>query len=309
MQKYSITKISENVSAAVYHGDFGFEQFLENGGASVEEEILAFLAQQTNAFNDLRFSVDGTGCSAMQAKGKNGCFFGRNFDWDDCNILILSSYPKNGYASVSTVDTDFIVQCGGSLEDNALLLAAHYAPLDGMNEKGLCISVNQLPDGMELHQNTGKTNLTLTTAIRLLLNRAADVEEAVALLCRYDLHTFRNLVFHYMIADAHGNSVCVEYIDNEIYVTANPVVTNHYMTPGPYFGQGRGNSMERCNALTDALADKEIRTSDDAFAVMECARQGRTQWTVIYNQTALTADFRAKTAYNTPLSFALYPKN
>lgn len=309
MLKNNFTKISENVSSAVYVGDCGFEQFLENGGASNEEEIFAFLAERTNNPANLRFSVDGTGCSTMQAKGSSGYFFGRNFDWEDCRILILSAYPDNGYASVSCVDTDFIVQTGGSMPDDQLLLAAHYAPLDGINEKGLCISVNQLPDGMSLHQNTGKVNLTITTAIRLLLNHAATVEEALELLRQYDLHTFRNLIFHYMIADAAGNSVCVEYIDNQMSVIETPVVTNHYLTPGPYFGQGRGNSQQRFDSLTGALAVKEIMTPGDVFAAMESARQGHTQWTVIYDQTSLTASFRAKTDYTNPLSFSLYPKD
>lgn len=309
MPENNFTKISENVSSAVYVGDCTFDRFLENGGASNEEEIFAFLAEMTKNPDNLRFSVDGTGCSAMQAKGSGGYFFGRNFDWDDCRILILTSYPSTGYASVSTVDTDFLVQAGGSLTEDALVLTAHYAPLDGMNEKGLCVSVNQLPDGMELHQNTGKDHLTVTTAIRLLLNRAASVEEAIQLLRRYDLHMFRHLVIHYMIADAEGNSVCVEYIDNEMFVTETKVMTNHYLTPGPYFGMGRNTTKERYDALAKSLADKEIMTPGDVLTAMERARQGHTQWTVIYDQTALTASFRAKTDYDNPLSFALYPMN
>lgn len=309
MQKNHLTKISENVSAGVCGGDLGFERFLERGGASDEDEIFAFLAEMTNAPDGLRFSVDGTGCSTVQAKGQNGYYFGRNFDWGDCRILILSSCPENGYASVSCVDTDFITQSCGDLPDDPLLLAAYYAPLDGMNEKGLCISVNQLPDGMSLHQNTGKVPLTITTVIRLLLDRAADTEESLALLRQYDLHTYRGMVFHYMIADAAGHSVCAEYIDGHLSVIETSAVTNHYLTPGPYFGQGRGNSQERFDALTSALAEKEIMEPEDVLSAMKRAGQEHTQWTVIYDQSALTASFRAKTDYDTPLSFALHPED
>jgi hypothetical protein len=96
MQKNHLTKISENVSAGVCGGDLGFGRFLEQGGASDEDEIFAFLSEMTNAPDGLRFSVDGTGCSTMQAKGQNGYYFGRNFDWGDCRILILSSCPETG---------------------------------------------------------------------------------------------------------------------------------------------------------------------------------------------------------------------
>ncbi len=305
MMTYSFTKISEKVSSAVSVGENSFERFLENGGASSEEEIFGFLAERMKNSDGLRFSVDGTGCSTMQANVGNGFCFGRNFDWEDYTLLVLTSYPDNGYASVSCVNTDFIDQTFGSLTEEALVLAAHYAPLDGMNEKGLCISVNQLPDGMSLHQNTGKDNLTITTAIRLLLNRAASTEEAVEFLRQYDLHTFRHMIFHYMIADAAGHSVCVEYIDNRMSVIETPVVTNHYMTPGPYFGQGRGNSQQRFDVLSEALAAKDVMAPGDVFPAMERARQNHTQWTVIYDQSALTAEVRPKTGGYQPLSFAL----
>ena len=50
-------------------------------------------------------------------------------------------------------------------------------PLDGMNEKGLAVSVNMIQDYDAICQDTGKPDLTTTTAIRLLfLDRAANVE-------------------------------------------------------------------------------------------------------------------------------------
>ena len=60
-----------------------------------------------------------------------------------CNVLVLTSYSTDGYASVSTVNTDFITGTTGKLPEDTLLLAAHYAPLDGINEKG----ANPSPNG------------------------------------------------------------------------------------------------------------------------------------------------------------------
>ena len=57
-----------------------------------------------------------------------------------------------------------------------------YAPLDGMNEKGLAVSVNMIQDSPGISQDSGKPALTTTTAVRLLFDRAADVEEALELL-------------------------------------------------------------------------------------------------------------------------------
>ena len=41
----------------------------------------------------------------------------------------------------------------------------------------------------ETHQQTEKPDLTTTTAIRLLLDQAANVDEAVALLGQYDMNS------------------------------------------------------------------------------------------------------------------------
>ena len=85
------------------------------------------------------------GCSTLSVQNTEGGYlFGRNFDWNACDALVVTSYPQDGYASVSTVNMDFIRQGAGMadslLSDEMMTMAALYAPLDGMNEKGLmCI--------------------------------------------------------------------------------------------------------------------------------------------------------------------------
>ena len=85
-----------------------------------------------------------------------------------------------------------------------------YAPLDGMNEKGLAVSVNMIQDSASINQNTGKPDITTTTAIRLLLDKAANVEEALELLRQYDFHSSMGMMVHLALADADGRSVAVE---------------------------------------------------------------------------------------------------
>lgn len=75
---------------------------------------------------------------------------------------------------------------------------------------------------------TGKPNLTTTTAIRLLLNQAADVDEALELLNQYDMHASMGMMVHFALADASGRSVAVEYVDNQMIVIETPVLTNFY---------------------------------------------------------------------------------
>ncbi len=300
----SMTRINDRFFTAVFTGDYGFDRFLARGGASTEEETYEFIKTLLDSPEGLHFRVDGMGCSTMQAKGEKGFYFGRNFDWGDCPLLVLATRPAVGYASISSVNLDFVKKRSGNVPEDKLLAAAHYAPLDGMNQKGLCVSVNLLPDGMELRQSTGKPRLTITTAIRLLLDYAANAEEALTLLRGYDLGTTTGLTIHFLISDAEGRSVCVEFIHNVMSVVETPVMTNHYLTPGPYFGQARNNSIERYDGLMNFLAEHPGTDAQGVRAAMAAVFHG-TQWTAVYDQTALTADFYHKDCFDTPVSFAV----
>ena len=98
-------------------------------------------------------------------------------------------------------------------QNDVRVMAALYAPLDGMNEKGLAVSVNMIQDAASINQSTDKPDLTTTTAVRLLLNKAASVDEALVLLQQYDLHGSMGMMVHFALADTTGRGVVVEYID------------------------------------------------------------------------------------------------
>ena len=118
-----------------------------------------------------------------------------------------------------------------------------------------------LPDGEILNQNTDKPDLQITTAVRLLLNRAATAEEAVELLKQYDLHRSYNSETHFMIADAEGRCVCVEYIKNEMIVIDAKVMTNCYLAEGELFGKGKAEAQQRYDAIVSATAGKDMFTT------------------------------------------------
>lgn len=83
-----------------------------------------------------------------------------------------------------------------------------------------------------IDQNTEKPDITTTTAIRMLLDRAADAEEALDLLEQYDLHGSKGMMVHFALSDTKGRSVSVEYVDQQMVVTDTPVVTNFYLAQG-----------------------------------------------------------------------------
>ena len=286
-----ITELEKGLSHSSFSGDYKFEQFLAEGGAESDNEVIAFLARNLIGDALSSFGANIFGCSAFTAKGENGYYFGRNFDWYNCNALIVEAHPENGYSSISTVNTDFIGPGSNILSEYVLTTAAIYAPLDGMNEKGLCVSVNMIEDNESVNQNTGKPDITTTTAVRLLLDNAANVDEALELLRRYDMHASKGLTVHFAVADAGGKCVAVEYLNSEMIVTETPVVTNFYFAEGPKNGKGTGQSHERYEILMRTLSEKGSFTADDVMNALESVSKHNwhdsetTEWSAVFDQS------------------------
>lgn len=290
-----ITELEDGLSVVRYEGDDGFGGFLEQGGAASDEGVVEYLSSQlTSNIPGLLFGGNPFGCSTLSVKNTDGGYlFGRNFDWNTCNALIISSKPDNGYASVSTVNMDFL-RAGGldisKLPDTAQAIIGLYAPLDGMNEKGFAVSVNMIADSDTIEQESDKPDITTTTAIRLLLNQAANVEEALDLLSQYDLHASMGMMIHLALADTEGNSVVVEYVNNEMVVTETPVVTNYYLSEGEKYGIGTSQSHTRYDILSktleeqDTMKETDVRDALDSVSKDNFGEFESTEWSIVMNQ-------------------------
>lgn len=288
---YEIKKLDNGLSVVKFDDDYGFNTFLNNGGASSDMEVVRFLTNQiSNGYNVSSWTDNNYGCSTIQVQNKKGDYlFGRNFDWYKNDAMIIISKPKNAYASISTVNTNFITSLA-PIPENALVLASMYAPLDGMNEKGLTISVNYIEDNEAVHQNTNKPDITTTTAIRLLLNKASNVDEAISLLEQYDMNSSMNWVTHFAITDLDGKAVAVEYIDNKMIVTETKILTNFYVTKGNKYGIGTEQSHTRFETLENILREKKTLEMDDVRDALESVSKKHfndgetTEWSIVFNQ-------------------------
>lgn len=292
----SIRSIGSGLSVAKHRGDYGFSDFLSEGGAASDRELSDFLVKTVILSNLKRFSFGfgAGGCSTISACGENGSFFGRNYDWKSCNGLILVTEPSDGYRSVSTVNMDYITSYSDyNLTDDMMRMVAAYSPLDGMNEKGVCISVNTVNGGEGISQNTGKKDLTTATAIRLVLDRAATASEAVNLLKNYDMHISLGQSVHFAITDASGGAVAVEYVGNKMLVTETPVLTNHYVYKGS--GKGTSETYTRESILRNLLSENgSMNQWEVRDALKRVCREGGslpTQWSAVFDRRALSVTY------------------
>ena len=123
--------------------------------------------------------------------------FARNYDFARTNTALVFTDPGNGrHKSFSTVDLQFLgmdpAQDVEGLMNKITCLAAPFAPLDGVNDAGVSCGIYMTYQGGEAtvatDQNTDKPDFTSTTLLRLILDYADSVEEAVEIARSYDLH-------------------------------------------------------------------------------------------------------------------------
>jgi len=182
----SIKKIDEYPLYTMdYAGDYGVDEFLEQGGASNDAELIDFVVGRLLKGLPIEIELPNLACSTFNAETPSGdAIFGRNFDLEFSPGMMVRTNPEDGYASLSMVNLAFIGYGEDKLPDDLassiVSLAAPFAPLDGVNEKGLAVGV-LLIDTEATDQRTDRVDITTTTAIRMMLDRCATVDEAVAL--------------------------------------------------------------------------------------------------------------------------------
>lgn len=307
----SVEKIGDKLYYMEYEGDYGFQGFLDEGGAASEEEManyIVFMMSGGFVKLDTEEVEKNFGCSTLSVKGEDYSLMGRNYDWqgDEGNAMIIHTKPQDGYESYSTTWLDFLGFGEGfapeEFKDKYMAIAAVYVPLDGINEKGLCVADLIAGDNEVTRQDTDKADLTTTSAIRLLLDRAANVDEALKLLEDYDMNSSIGMAHHLSISDKEGNSVVVEYVAGEMIVTETDVVTNHYLAKGEKLGVGNEESHRRFGKIQDMK--NSINSRDAMAGCMEnVSYAGETQWSIVYDKENLTMDFYNRRDFGSPLSF------
>ncbi len=331
---------TENKDGRVYEmtvfGDYYLDDFIEQGGVKSDAELIQFVTQKiTKGLFNLSIEESEIGCSSFTATTEEGArLFARNYDMTPTNVAIVHTNPGgNKYKSISSVDLTFLgidYEKGmDSLGAKINALAAAYTPLDGMNEKGLAVGIYmsyQGPgkDSVSTHQMTEKPDITSTVMLRLMLDTAQNVEEAVAIAKAYDMHDSANSSFHYMVADSSGKSAILEWVGEsdardtegekrELKIIYNDdptslaesidyqVVTNFIVYPDYYEDIADQKGRDRYDHLKENLEKVEgVLSGEAAMDLLSQVAQrewktegyrGVTTHSVIYNMTEKTIDW------------------
>ena len=342
----SIKQVSENdpyLYVTDYKAKYDLDKVLA-AGIDANTKLVEFVIGQLSRGlykPDLsgRQTGNGFACTSFQAKNAegDGYLFGRNYDFFKNPTLVLKSHPKGGYASISTCDLSHLGYNLEKLPDGlaakALCLAAVYAPMDGMNEKGLCISIMALPK-QAAWQDTGRPVAGTSILMRLILDRCATVDEALELVAGLDVRHDQTAGggYHYLVADAEGNCAAIEFDlfdgwktmitrkaegENTMLMTNHLIAPKYYTTePDPVLGNPHSKSWWRYSVASDYLSNRGgIITSDEAQQCLsdvhwkdlkwDNGMVEDTQWSNVYDQSALSLKLRDWYDYGTTHEFSV----
>ena len=278
-------------------------------------------------------------CTSFQAVKSDGTgyWYGRNYDYFKNPTMVTFSRPKNGYASIGVSDMSHFGYSLEKLPDSFMkklsCLAAVYAPVDGINEKGLCTSIMALPK-QAAAQETEKHNVGTTIIMRLWLDRCATVQEALDLAEGLDICHDATVGsgYHYMIADANGDCAVLEFDKEDgwksMVVRKDPaencmLVTNHLLSekyfttePDPAVGNPHSKSWWRYETAGAYLKEHNgvlsLEEAQECLAlvhwkdlVWETGTVEDTQYSNVYDQQNITLDLRNWNDYETTVHFEL----
>lgn len=308
-----------------YTEDYKLDEVLQSGKTKTEDlfTFVASLLYDKMPSHKAQLNY-GAGCSAFAVPRADGIGFlmGRNYDYrhftDDKKsyiptaAILVHTAPKNGKKSISMVDGMQMGYPQGFYTDGSsdlsMLMGLPYAALDGINEDGFAIGVLALNE-KPTTQKRNKTKISTTVAIRMLLDRASTVKEAVKMLDDYDMdmNGTGHSNYHFFMADATGDYAIVEYtipaqdsIPRTMEVlTGNDTlrcVTNFYVSPtmaGTNDGWGSNHGKARYETIRNTLLYKNYTLKEDeAMSLLKAVAQpptleltSQTQWSSLYNLT------------------------
>jgi penicillin V acylase-like amidase (Ntn superfamily) len=202
-----------------YYGDYAFDEYLKQGAKDFDE-LVRFLAAHRLIAGNLRYWKEEA-CTCFMAKNnRSEIVFGRNMDTAGAHpVLFLQTHPSKGYASTSFLKLNYVKgNTGDPQKDNeaiwANILAAPYFPADGINERGVAVAVLTVPEWRPKVE-PNKVTLYRLTVNRLILDYAENVDEAIALVQKYNVNDNKGDGLHYFVADATGNSAVIEFNDGK----------------------------------------------------------------------------------------------
>lgn len=307
----SIEKLTDyNDNYDIYRMDIQYDYSIDrvlDYGITDNQSFIDSIVKESLPILPIHMEAPDFGCSAFTLNASNGeVMMGRNYDFRyNTSAMLVYCTPSDGYRSVAFAALDNLSanDADANIKSKLSCLLAPFVCLDGMNEKGVSIAVLTL-DSEPTNQDTGKTKICTSLAIRLVLDKAATTEEAVELLKQYDMFASSGRDYHFYITDASGDGRIIEYdCDSEareLVATPTRTTTNFFIMhmdkvteygKNGIYGHGK-DRYDKIEAVFDSSDTYDVTTAWDA---LKAASQlpnpesitSNTQWSIVFNNTTL----------------------
>ena len=284
----SLKEYAPDIYTIHVSSDYKLDKILEDGSYN-ESSLVKWVSE--NMFWNIPISVDLSkfSCASFACRTPDGThIFGRNYDFQYTDPIIIYTEPENGYRAMAVSDLAMLNLAGiskqnepDSLYGRAVLRAVPFLTSDGINEAGLGVSI--LSVGFtDMSQHTGKTGLYLPVGVRAILDTCASVDEAIELLESYDIKAMIGWSYHLFITDKSGRSVVAEWVRGELVITETDAVTNFLISAEKH------DYCDRYETITTRLAEKDnVLTYTEAMELLMDSSQDsdniNTEWSCVYD--------------------------
>lgn len=289
-------RIMDNLYQTRYTGDYKLDDYL-SANAGGNDDYLAWLRANLNHGKPIPLSTTQACTTLAVTDTDTGHdLMVRNMDWYPAVPgMMVATAPTDGYRSVGVAPV-MTGKANATPTTDELETSANIAPLttmDGVNEKGLSAAI------LQIHRwqapNDGKPSISQLAVVRLLLDKAATVDEAISLLGRYDIAAYGDKYaslggLHYALADATGAKATIEFDGGKMHVTRP---TDTYQTTTNTMTWNHEIESDRRWKKVDTAVREAGGSMDerDAFGLLAATPSHSTstlQWTVAYDLDAKT---------------------
>ncbi len=178
-------------------------------------------------------------------------------------------------------------------------------PVGGINEKGLVVEQNTLPE-TKYPVVDDRPAINELQWIQYMLDTCSSVEEVLK--ASNHIRVSQNSShIHYFVCDPSGDVAILEYLDGKLLVFTKerlpiPVLANSIYTESlEYLDQYtfhedeyKANSLERfsrASKMVKSINNQPSTTVEDAFQVLEAAKRQDTIWSIVYDLSNMEIHF------------------
>ena len=274
------------------YGGMHFDDYLKEGGVRTADELMDYISGKLT-FGLGHLDVKDHGCSSYTAVTPEGDYLlCANIDqhlFNERTPIIAAIDGETNILGLANAGNITKSSDGLDLKDRLLCSFLPYVLCNGMNGEGLAVGAATVAGSV--CRDTEKPDLYDSTIVYAVLEQASNIDEALALLAKYDNARDDGEMSHYMLADKDGNTAVVEWVGGEMSVCRPEDGKNYFVMTNFALASMSGFGMDRYESYEKTLGEcGGVLSEKDALHLLtENVIESDKMWSVVFNLSKGTA--------------------